>query len=313
MDHSEIRLLRAFLVLMAERGVSRAGDRLGLSQPAMSHLLGRLRALFEDPLLLRSGNTMVPTARAVEIEKVVIRIIGEYDQLIAPAKTFDCTSSARTFSISAPEFAERLLIPPLLRGLRKVAPNVRIVVRPPDPGRSFAMLESGDLDMRIAWLTSPFKSLRSMPLFQDRLVCIVDRDRLDIGDHLTVEQFLTLPHALGYGHTTTTRVLDEAVARHRRKLTNTFLVQNFQTVPYLLPGTDLIATLPRLLAMDYAIQHPIRILDLPLRLPPVRYSAYWHERSHRDAAHRWLRSMFVAVARDLSRPSVAERSVTLRE
>ena len=115
MDHSEIRSLRAFLVLMAERGVSKAGDRRGLSQPAMSHVLGRLRELFHDPLLLRSGNTMVPTARAVEIEDAVSRLIAEYDRLIEPIDGFDCATSARTFSISAPEFAERLLVPPLLR------------------------------------------------------------------------------------------------------------------------------------------------------------------------------------------------------
>lgn len=300
MDGSEIRLLRAFLVLMAERGVSKAGDRLGLSQPATSHVLGRLRELFQDPLLLRSRSGMVPTDRAKEIEKIARVVVSEYDRLISPSQTFDCTTSRRTFSITAPEFAERLLVPPLLRQLRRVAPNIRIVIRPPDPERSFGVLESGELDLRIAWLTSPLKSLRSTQLFQDRLVCIAGDDHPSIDRQLTLDQFLSLPHVRGHGHATTGHVLEAAVERQGRKFAEPFLVQNFQTIPNLLPGTDLIATVPRMLALEYAAQHPLKILEPPLRLPAVRYAAYWHERNHRDAAHQWLRAALLAAAREMA-------------
>ena len=299
MDGSEMRMLRAFLVLMAEGGVSRAGERLGLSQPATSHLLGRLRELFQDPLLLRSRNGMVPTERAKEIEKVARTLVAQYDHLVSATDSFDYTTSRRTFSITAPEFAERLLVPPLLRRFRAEAGSIRLVVRPPDPERALDMLESGELDLRVAWLTAPLKSLRSTQLFQDRLVCIADRNHADISRVLTLEQFLSLPHARGQGHTTTSHVLQAAVDRLGRRFAEPFLVQNFQTIPYLLPGTDLIAVVPRMLALEYSAQHPLQILEPPLRLPTVRYAAYWHERKHRDPGHQWLRARLVEVCRGL--------------
>jgi DNA-binding transcriptional LysR family regulator len=298
---SEMRLMRAFLVLMSERGVSRAGQRLGLSQPATSHLLGRLRTLLQDPLLLRSGNAMVPTPRALEMERIARRLVADYEMLVRPEQPFESPSSAREFVITAPEYAERLLVPPLLRDWRHEAPNVRLAVRPPDPDRAPAMLESGELDLRIAWLTEPLRSLRSMPLFEDRLVCLVCARRRDIGATLAVADFLAMPHAIGYGHATTARILEEAIARKRHRRVPPFRVQNLQTLPHLVAGTDLIVILPQLLARDYAARQPIRIVDVPLPLPPIRYAAYWHERSQRDLGHRWLRAQFGRVARALSR------------
>ncbi len=298
---SEIRLLRAFLVLMSERGVSRAGERLGLSQPAASHLLGRLRSLLNDPLLLRSGNAMVPTPRALEMERIARRLVSDYEALVRPEEPFDSATSSREFVVSAPEYAERLLVPPLLRAWRKEAASLRLSVRPPDPDRSSAMLENGELDLRIAWLVAPLRSLRSMPLFEDRLVCLVCAQRRDIGKKLSVADFLSMPHAIGYGHATTARILEEAIARKKLRPVTPFRVQNVQTLPHLVAGTDLLVILPLLLARDYASRHPIRIVDVPLPLPPIRYAAYWHERSHRDLGHRWLRAQLVQAAGMLSR------------
>jgi DNA-binding transcriptional LysR family regulator len=160
------------------------------------------------------------------------------------------------------------------------------------------MLESGELDLRVAWLTAPLKTLRSTQPFQDRLVCIADRSHAHIGRALTLEQFLS-PHARGQGPTTTSQVLQAAVDRLGRRFADPFLVQNFQTIPYLLPGTDLISVVPRMLAIEYSAQHQLQILEPPLRLPAVRYAAYWHERKHRDPGHQWLRARLVEVCRGL--------------
>src|SRR5690606_11387705 len=202
--------------------VSRAGERLNLSQPAASHLLGRLRTLLKDPLLLRSGNAMVPTARALEMERIARRLVSDYEDLVRPEEPFDSATSPREFVVTAPEYAERLLVPPLLREWRRVAPNIRLAVRPPDPDRASAMLESGELDLRIAWLIAPLRSLRSMPLFEDRLVCLVCAQRRDIGESLSVADFMSMPLALGYGHATTARILEEAFARKKQRRTPPF-------------------------------------------------------------------------------------------
>ena len=301
METSEIRMLRAFRVFVAERSVSRASERLGLSQPATSHLLARLRGMLNDPLLIRSRQGMLPTDRALELELVAREVLASYDRLTALGKGFDPATSQRNFTISAPEYAERLLAPRLLRRVRAEAPHVRVTVRAPQPERALEQLESGELDMRIAWLPSPLKSLRSVQLFQDRLVCIADRRHAGIEGRLTLEQFVTLPHVrtATYSQTFTGKVIEDAIQRHARAPVRPFLVPSFGVIPITIQGTDLIATLPRRLAVEYARAYGLQVLEAPVRLPTVRYAAYWHERSHKDAAHVWLRGLVTASARPL--------------
>jgi DNA-binding transcriptional LysR family regulator len=305
MDDLEIRLLRAFPVLMRERSVSRAAERLGLSQPATSHLLARLRKLLHDPLLLRSRNGMVPTVRALEIEKSVQGLLDDYDHLTRLAALFDPRTSGRTFNISAPEFAERMVVPRLLRRIRREAPNVRVVVHTPASSndRAFDLMERGELDLRIAWLIpAPVGSLRSLRLFHDRLVCIADRRHRSIRGALTLDQFLTLPHlrTLGYSQTTTGHAIDVAIAKRGRKIIAAQVVQSFVTMMRSIPGTDLIAIVPRLLAEDFEGRHQLQLLEPPLQLPAVRYSAYWHERNQGDAGHRWFRTTLAEAGRSVA-------------
>ncbi len=305
MNTDEVRLLRVFLVLMAERSVSRAAQRVGMSQPAVSQALARLRRLFNDPLLLRSNRLLSSTARAVELEKGVRKLVEDYDRLVANVEPFDAATSARTFVFTAPEFGERRLVPQLFRRLRSEAPHIRVEVRAPDPERAFEMLEAGEVDLRIAWLTQPMASLRSMQLFQDRMVCIADARHPTLRGELSLAQFLTLPHArtLGTTHATSIRVVDEALARHGKKLERSFLVQNLHTIPTTLGGTDMIATLPLSQALAFAEQYPLQILEPPLRLPRVRYGAYWHERSQKDEGHRWMRQRVQEAAQAAALPA----------
>ncbi len=300
MDTNELRLLRVFLVLMSERSVSRTAARLQLSQPATSHLLAQLRRLFGDPLLLRSKNTLAATPRALDLETQVRRLVEGFDSLVALSAAFDPATSRRTFLVTAPEYGETMLLPELIRRLRTEAPNVRVEVHAPDPDRAFDQLANGTIDMRIAWLRSPTPTLRSMLLFDDRLVCIADTKHSLIRGELTLEQFLSLPHArtLGTSHATTVRVVNEAVARLGRRLERSFLLQHFATVPAALKGTDIIATLPLRQAREFAARHPLQILEPPLPLPLVRYGVYWHERSHNDPGHRWLRRTIQRCAKE---------------
>ena len=301
MDNIDIRLLRAFLVLMAEKNVSVAAERMGISQPAASHALARLRELFQDPLLLRSRAGMVPSDRAAAFEAGVRSLVEGYDEMLAKARPFDPATSEQTFVISAPEYAERLLMPGLARRLRREGPRIRLEIRAPDRDRGQELLESGRIDLRIAWLQKPPQSARSMQLFQDRIVCIADPDHPTVRGRITLEQYLTAPQArpLGNGRTSTGRVIDEAVERLGRQLDLVFQVQNFLTIPSMMAGNDLIATMPLRLARALQAQHPLQILEPPLRLPRVRYAAYWHERSQKDPGHRWLRGLLMETAREL--------------
>lgn len=301
MDNVDIRLLRSFLVLMAHKSVSSAAEQMGVSQPAASHTLARLRDLFQDPLLLRSRSGMVASDRAAGFEEGVRRLLENYDELLVKARPFDPAESKQTFVISAPEYAEHLLMPGVARRARQEAPGVRIEVRAPDRDRALELLEKRQVDLRIAWLPNPPPSLRSTQLFQDRIVCIADRAHPHICGSLSLDQYLAASHArpLGTGRTTTGRVIDEAVERLGGQLDLAFLVQNFLTIPLVMAGTDVIATVPFRLAKAMKQHHALQILEPPLRLPRVRYAAYWHERSQKDPGHRWLRGLVVDAARAL--------------
>jgi len=302
-DSLDMRQLRILDALVTEGSVSRAADRLGLTQPAASRALARLRQQFGDPLLLRSRHGMTPTERATQLVRTLRPLLVQLDALVAPVAPFDPARSSRTFVLSAPEYAEHLLMPGLLRRLRASAPGVRIDVRAPDPARALDHLERGDVDLRIAWVPKALPTLRTMPLWQDRIVCVADRrhPRLRAGT-ITLELYLQLPHVrpLGLGRTTTGQVLDAAVERLAGRVPVCFGVQNFLTVPRMLVGTDALATMPRALALAFAAQHPVQVIDPPLPLPRVRYAAYWHERSHKDAGHRWLRQLVAEEARSLA-------------
>ncbi|HVZ45482.1 MAG TPA: LysR family transcriptional regulator [Ramlibacter sp.] len=302
MNELDVRLLRALLVLMAERNVSRAAERLGMSQPATSHVLARLRTVFGDPLLLRSRGGMTATNRALEIEAEVRELLARYDDLVKPGLGFEPATSVRRFSVTAPEFAEHMLMPPVMKQLRARAPGVRVDVRAPDPQRSYELLERGEVDLRIAWLLKPMPSLRSLQLFQDHMVYIADAEHPRIRGRLTLAQFLGVPHLRTYGASvsTTNRVIDEALERAGKRLEMVFYLQNFLTVPSMLVGTDAVAALPLRLARRFAQQYPLQVLEPPLKLPRIRYAAYWHERSQHDAGHAWLRQIVREAAQSIS-------------
>ena len=297
----DIKLLFAFLALMRERSVSRAAERLGISQPTLSHSLNKLRELFDDPLLLRSRGGMIPTQRALRLQPSVETLVDNYKSLIKATHPFNPKNSTRTFVLTAPEHAEHMLIPLVIRKIRVQAPGIRIVVRAPDPDQAYELLERGEIDLRIAWLFKPAPSLRSFHLFQDQISYIADRDHPILRGKLNLTDFISLPHARteSAGTRTTHLVINHAIERLQKKLLLTFQLQNFMTVPMALQGTDIIAAVPRGLAIRLAEKHALQILEPPLKLPKINYSAYWHERNQRDLGHRWLRQVVLNAAQEL--------------
>lgn len=299
MNTLDRRLLQIFLTLMSELSVTRAANRLGVGQSAVSQSLTRLRELFSDPLLIRSRGGMVPTDRARDLEQSVRKLLADYDRLVAPPENFDPAISRRRFVVSVPEYAEYVLMPHLLSRFRVEGRGLRLEARAPQPDRAAEMLESGELDLRIAWLLDPPASMRSMPLFQDEIVCLASRSHSLVQGRLSLDQFLGLPHVytLGTGRSTTSQVLEAAAEREGRRFDRAFLVQNFLTIPHIVGRTDMLATMGRRLAESFVAQHNLQLLQVPLKLPKIRYAAYWHERGQRDVGHRWLREQLAAAAR----------------
>ena len=302
MNNIDIKLLNLFVVLINERSVSNTAERLGMTQPAVSLALSRLRELFHDPLLLRSGRRMTPTSRALQIESSVRNMLSDYSALTRPPTVFDATKSTRVFVITAPEHVELRLVPNLLSKLRSLAPHVQLEVKAPNPERSFELLESGEVDLRLAWLIHPNVALRSLLCFQDKMVCIAKTNHPRIKSQLSLNDFLSIPHArtLGARGNTTNRVIDETLHGLGKKISMSFQMQNFGTVANVVGATDMIAMIPYSLAVKFAEQLPLQIIDPPIRLPRIKYAAYWHERSQHDTGHQWLRQLIVKAAKESS-------------
>jgi len=288
----DIKLLHLFSVLMAERNVSRAAQKLGISQPAMSLVLRRLRTLFRDPLFVRAHNEMVPTPRALELGVSVRRILEDLGTLLDVEPTFDPRTARARFALTIPSYISFLLLPKLLRAIERRAPGVTLDARSSDRDLAAEWLETGEIDFRIGWISTPPEALRYKVLYRDRFVLLAGRSNPKIRRTLTVEEFCAAPHVRTMVHprSDSGRLIDQALGTLGLRLNIAAVVQDALAVPYTVASTGLIALVPSRLASAVARQMPLRILQPPVELPEQTIALYWHERTQNSAAHRWLRN-----------------------
>lgn len=313
MARSDVDLLalRSFCLLMDERCVSRAASRLGIRQSAMSRQLARLRAYFADPLLVWAGGTMVPTPRALTLAEEVRGMVRALEALATRAQAFDPVSAVTSLAVVATGYTEEVFLARFLSALSARAPGVTIRIRLPDRTHDRLALERGEIDFLIGWMTEPPPILRSRLLFEDRLVCIarMGHPLLRGAEDLSRERYLDLPH-VQYdipGKTTSERLLHERLAREGRQQHIRYHVQSPLTVAEVVASSDLIATLPSRFARRCVAHHALRILEVPLDLPPIQNRLYWHECMHLDPRSRWFRGLFEELAKEI--PPLPERTV----
>jgi DNA-binding transcriptional LysR family regulator len=306
MDTADIDLaaLRSFCLLIEERSVSRAAARLGVHQPTMSRTLAKLRSYFGDPLLVWAGGHMVPTPRALELEVELRQVLVTMQRLSSPEQLFDPQSSETTIRLVATGYFENIFLARVMSEVAARAPGIEIETRPPDHLRDIAALENGQVDFLVGWNMKPAPILRSRLLFADELVCIARADHPELRDNtLTYEKFVRLPHVQYEipGHTTTGQLLQERLSRDGHRQNVKFHVQSFITVAEVVSSSNLISTLSRRFVTRFLKDYPIKMLDLPIRLPPMRNSAFWHERMQSDPRSRWFRKLLAEVARRSNR------------
>lgn len=287
----DLKLLMCFDALMAERSVSRAAERLNLSQPAMSHALARLRRLFDDPLLLKGRGLMTPTSRALQLEGQVQDLLSALRRLTEQPAAFDPATARVRFSVMAPEYAEYLLAAPVTLHLEREAPNVALDFRASDPDRALDWLARGDLDFRLGWWPEPPAALRYKLLFRDRLVCAVRKNHPRFKASISTDDYLAAAHVRVQTPRTSVSsgALDQAATALQHTLDVTLKVQNLAVMSEVVSASDLVATLPERLAVRLQEKYPLQVLPLPLAVPDIRMALYWHERTHKHAAHRWFR------------------------
>ncbi len=293
----DLNLLVAFDALMSERSVTRAGTRIGRTQPAMSAALSRLRLLLGDELFVRGPSGLQPTPRAVDLAEPLGRALAEIQRTLAFTQTFDPRLSTLSFNLGLSEHPTFVLLPCLVEHLRDVAPGITLRVR------SFiarddavAMLDAGEVDLAIGVPpTTATGRILTRPLFDERFVCIVRQGHPAVDAQWDMATFLGLSHLLvspenkGFGH------VDVALSKRGLKRRLALTLPHMHAAPGLIARSDMVATL--LLGVVAASRHmaALHVLDPPLELDPVAFVLSWHRRNDGHPAQRWFRDCIASL------------------
>ncbi|HET6283240.1 MAG TPA: LysR family transcriptional regulator [Polyangia bacterium] len=293
-----LNLLVILDALLAEKHVSRAAARVGLSQPAVSNALAQLRRLLGDPLLVRSGRTMVATERAQALAVSLRAGLAALEGALTPPE-FDPATAERTFVIAATDFVEFVLLPRLLSRLARTAPGLRLQLRAYPQHRVSTLLETGDADLQIGFYAEVPPSHHTQTLFDDGFVCIIRRDHPRVGKRLTLKTYASLQHILVTSESTGPGVVDIALHKLGLQRTVGLRTSHFLMVPAIVAETDFVAAISLRVADTFVTHLPLRVLPPPLPLPRGSVGQVWHERTQHSPAHRFLRQLIADVARDV--------------
>ena len=300
----DLNLLVGLDALLQEKSVTRAAERLHLTQPTMSGALRKLREHFNDPLLERTGRTMELTPRAEELVNPVREILINIQGLEDSDDFFDPGRVRRSFSIAMTDVVSRLFLPEIMKRLVSEAPGVSLQIEPFTPDMH-EQLVNGELNLVIrADFHSPqihsiMENLADEFLFEDQWVCAVSADHPTVGDELSLEEFVELPHASLRFPGEVTTLQEISLMQASLDIDIRLAASNFFTLFNALPGTSLVTLLPRLMAERLGGSTPVRLLSPPFEISPLREMLVWHSRDSTDAGHRWLRDLFKEVAAGL--------------
>ncbi|ANN72062.1 LysR family transcriptional regulator [Bordetella bronchialis] len=293
MDNSlrrlDLNLLLTLDALLAEHNVTRAAERLHLSQPAVSVQLARLREAFGDPLLLPGPRGMRPTARAEELREPLHQALQALGRAVAPSRPFDPAQATQTWRVAASDYGESTILLPAMRRLRAAAPRTRLAVLELNPPALARQLDQGLLDLAFHIGTEAPPGLRRRPLFVERYVLAGRHGHPALKRRPTLARFCKLDHAIvspdgGGFH----GVTDAALARVGMTRHVALSVPHFLFLESVLATTDLVAMVPERLVRGHAA---LRVVEPPVDIPGFEMAMLWHERVHRDPAHAWLRDL----------------------
>lgn len=289
----DLNLLYVFEAVWRDRSVTAAAERLGLTQAAVSGSLKRLRAEYDDKLFTLVGRKMEPTPLATDLAPQLLDALSLVRKTRADRGRFDPSSARRMFTVRTRDVGEAVCLPQVVRALGESAPGIQLhTVFRPIP-ETLAGLAGGQIDLALGFVPSLENGIHRRLLFEQHYVCVMrrghplaaktlTRDSFSKGDHLLVEYS-------GSGHQVLERALVQAGARNRIRVR----LPQYLAAPHFVVGSDLLWSVPAILAEKLAQHYPLVVKPHPLDLPTFEVAVYWHDRYHRDPANKWLRD-FVA-------------------
>lgn len=298
----DLNLLPVFVALMEERSVTRAASRLGITQPALSNSLHRLRDMLRDPLFIRERYGIKPTQLAEEIAPTIEAALAQLDQVVVHQQDFEPSDANRQFLIAPNSYVELVLMPELVARLREQAPGIKLRMTPFGNDLAETGVMSGTTAMVLGRIVDPPDNLVVQHLMDDGLACVVRRDHPEVGDNLSRDQYESLKHVNVLPPGRIRAGLFQALGKQNLKREVAVSVTHFLAVPEMIAVTDYCATLPIQICRGLERDPRLKVLPAPVDLGTFPVELAWHVRYRHDPAHRWLRSTIIDAAQSLSTP-----------
>lgn len=294
----DLNLLLIFHTVMEEKTTMKAAARLGLSQPAISHGLNRLRDLLEDRLFVRASRGVLPTPKAMALEPIVKDILEKAEQVFLEPPKFDPKTAENTFRLATTDYFEQVALPLVLKRLQKEAPNITLMSRPTGGYLPKEGLEAGDYDLAIAGFYQDIPNrFFKQKLYQDEFVFVTHKNR-KIGK-LSLEEYANQRHIIISPQGDLKTKSKEIMKKHGYDIHYSVAVTGFLSPARILSMTDLALTCPKRLALTYLEFFPLKIYELPFKIPTMNVIQVWHERQQDNPAHQWFRNLLYEVGQEL--------------
>ncbi|MDH1264548.1 LysR family transcriptional regulator [Pseudomonas sp. GD03944] len=292
--HFDLNLLRVLDALLREQNVSRAAERLALSQPAVSNALNRLRSLLDDPLLVRVGRSMQPTPRALALEAPIREALQQIEQSLSADQAFDPARSTQHFRIAVTDYVELICMPRLIEQLNREAPGIRIDIRHLSPSLPADALDKGELDLVLGRFEETPARFSRRHWMSESLTLAVRQGHPLCAAGVDLPTFLTLRHLWVHGGQTRGMV-DQWLGEQGLARDILYTTPNYLQAAHIVAGSDLAAVLPSQLARHFAGLLPLQLLELPFAVGPFHLDVVSLAQRQRDAALQWLIEQIVVI------------------
>ena len=307
----DLNLLPIFVALMEERSVTRAAERMGMTQPALSNALARLRQMLQDQLFVRERYGIQPTPIALELSPLIAEALAQLDDAVLGQQAFDPANAERLFTIAPNGYVEFVLVPAVLARLAKVAPGIKLRLTPYGNDLVETGVVSGTTALVLGRIVDPPNNLVVQHLIDEGLACAVRADHPAIGDAMTREQFETMKHVNIVPPGRMRAGLFQALSQQQLKRDVAISVTNFFAAAEMVAVTDYCATLPSLICRQLMHDPRLKVLPAPVDLGSFPVEMAWHVRYRHDPAHRWLRALIGEVITDFKDKTAATAMTSL--
>ena len=292
----DLNLLTVFDAILSERNLTRASAKLHMTQPALSNALARLRTTLDDPLFIRTAQGMMPTARAKQLAAPIRQALDLIQNGLRKQEAFEFETAKRKFVIAISDYGEAVIMPRFVDWLATVAPHIQVQIRP-ELGRQIKEeLRDGSIDLAMDYFRIEGDEFRNIHVMDEHLVSMVRQDHPTIGDHLSIEDYLSIPHVVLKQDKP---IVDTVLKKHGLTRDIALQVPHFLSMPLIVQKTDFICTLPKRMALVYADFFRTKVMKTPLEFPNIPIYFMWHQSVDDDLGHRWLRNALAELCHRL--------------